>query len=92
MTYVSTLKRVCFQVGPHNDPWYVLCDVLEKEEYDTLEGMLQVRVKDLLPKGPHEVPKAASYYRGLSEKYRGGSRFIAFKVGVICRWAGRRCD
>ena len=89
MMDISTLKRVCFQVGPRNDPWYVLCDALDKEEYETLEDMLQVRGKDLLPKGPHEVPQAALYYRGLGNGYCQGTRFMAFKVGVICLWGGR---
>ena len=88
-TRISTRNKVCFQVGSRNDPWYILCDVLHKEDYDTLEDMLKVRVKDLLPHGPYDVQQAGLYYRGLGKRCRAGSRFIAFQVSVIGCWCGK---
>ena len=57
---VSTSTRVCFQVGSHSNPWYILCNVLGKEFYDTLEDMLQARVKDLLPRAAYDLTAAIS--------------------------------
>ena len=57
-------------MGSHSNPRYILRNVLEKEVYDTLEGMLQARVSDLLPRGANDLTAAASYYRSLGELYR----------------------
>ena len=94
---VSPSTRVCFQVGSHSNPWYILCNVVNKEFYDTLEDMIQVRVKDLLPRavnqvGAYDLKAAVSYYRSLGKQYREGGGYIAFKVVVLCFWKGRRCQ
>ena len=89
---VSPSTRVCFQVGSHSNPWYILCNVVNKECYDTFEYMIQVRVKDLLPRAAYDLKAAVSYYRSLGKQYREGGGYIAFKVGVLCFWKGRRCE
>ena len=52
---ISTMKKICFQVGSHADPWYVLCQVTDKRDYATLEEMVRDLGKELLPDGPHDV-------------------------------------
>ena len=95
---ISTRGRVCFQVGSHRAPWYILCTVVDKHEYHTLEGMVSERGVELLPHvagGPEEF---VEYYKALSPGYRKHAevsaddtswwrpRWVAFRVKVICVW------
>ena len=38
---VALQTKVCFQVGSHSNPWYILCNVVDKEHDDTVEEMIQ---------------------------------------------------
>ena len=87
---ISTMKKICFQVGSHADPWYVLCQVTDKRDYATLEEMVRDLGKELLPDGPHEVQEAVSYYERLGKDYsQDDTRFCAFELRVMCWWCGR---
>ena len=84
------MKKICFQVGSHADPWYVLCQVTDKRDYATLEEMVRDLGKELLPDGPHEVQEAVSYYERLGKDYsQDDTRFCAFELRVMCWWCGR---
>ena len=90
---VSPPTKVCFQVGSHSNPWYILCNVVDKEDYETVEHMIQYKVHELLPRAAYDDLKdAVSYYRSLGKQYREGGGYIAFKVVVLCFWKGRRCE
>ena len=93
MKRVGLETKVCFQVGSHSNPWYILCNVVDKEDYDTVEHMIQYKVHELLPRAAYDDLKdAVSYYRSLGKQYREGGGYIAFKVVVLCFWKGRRCE
>ena len=85
--------KVCFQVGAHNNPWYILCKVTDTEYFASLEHMIEYRVHELLPRaGYADLAEAVRYYRGLGKQYRQGGGYVAFKVLVMCFWKGRRCE
>ena len=90
---VAVETKVCFQVGSHANPWYLLCNVVDAEDFDSVEQMIEYKVHQLLPRaGYGDLKDAVSYYRSLGKQYREGGGYIAFKVVVLCFWKGRRCQ
>ena len=90
---VALQTKVCFQVGSHNNPWYILCKVIDKEDFPSVERMIEYRVHELLPRaGYADLAEAVAYYRSLGKQYRKGCGYVAFKVLVMCFWKGRRCE
>ena len=90
---VALQTKVCFQVGSHANPWYILRNVVDREDFDTVEQMIEYKVHQLLPRaGYGDLKDAVSYYRSLGKQYREGGGYIAFKVVVLCFWKGRRCE
>ena len=90
---VALQAKVCFQVGSYANPWYTLCNVVEKEYFESVEQMIEHKVQQLLPMADYsDLTGAVSYYRSLGKQYREGGGYIAFKVVVLCFWKGRRCE
>ena len=93
MKRVGLETKVCFQVGSHSNPWYILCKVVDMEEYANVEQMVEYRVHELLPRADYrDLAEAVAYYRSLGKQYRKGCGYVAFKVLVMCFWKGRRCE
>ena len=83
-------KFVCFKVGSHRTPWYILTRLVDTKSYPSLRMMLEDLHRELLPQGPDGIDEAEEYYKGLSVRYReqADAQWVAIAVRVIAVWVG----